>query len=139
MPRRIEIELTSARDDGSWTWRAAGAKAPKGTVDGGILPGEAKVGDVLRVEADFFVDGIQITTVVPPKAARQEPERIALLPSAKADEPLVTSTLASRDRDDRRPRRDGPRREGRRAGGRDGGRDGGRRSDGRSEEHTSEL
>src|SRR3546814_11954627 len=77
MPRRIEIELTSARDDGSWTWRAAGAKAPKGTVDGGILPGEAKVGDVLRVEADFFVDGIQITSVVPPKAARQEPERIA--------------------------------------------------------------
>src|SRR3546814_1935857 len=63
MPRRIEIELTSARDDGSWTWRAAGAKAPKGTVDGGILPGEAKVGDVLRVEADFFVDGIQITSV----------------------------------------------------------------------------
>src|SRR3546814_5863611 len=55
MPRRLEIELTSARDDGSWTWRAAGAKAPKGTVDGGILPGEAKVGDVLRVEADFFV------------------------------------------------------------------------------------
>src|SRR3546814_15950903 len=64
MPRRMEIELTSARDDGGWTWRAAGAKAPKGTVDGGILPGEAKVGDVLRVEADFFVDGIQITSVV---------------------------------------------------------------------------
>src|SRR3546814_14310841 len=99
MPRRIEIELTSARDDGSWTWRAAGAKAPKGTVDGGILPGEAKVGDVLRVEADFFVDGIQITSVVPPKAARPEPERIALLPSAKADEPLVTSPLAPPARD----------------------------------------
>ena len=24
MGRRIEVELTSARDDGIWTWRAAG-------------------------------------------------------------------------------------------------------------------
>ena len=29
MSRRIDIELTSARPDGTWTWRAAGARNPK--------------------------------------------------------------------------------------------------------------
>ena len=48
MSRRIEIELTSARPDGSWTWRVAGAKQPKGVVEGALLPDDAKVGDVLR-------------------------------------------------------------------------------------------
>jgi hypothetical protein len=104
MPRRIEIELTSSRDDGSWTWRAAGAKAPKGTLAGTLLPGGAKVGDVLRVDAEFFVDGIEITGVLPPKGSRQEPERIELLVPAK-DEPLVTTTLAKPSREDRAPRR----------------------------------
>jgi hypothetical protein len=132
MSRRIEIELTSARDDGTWTWRAAGAKEPRGTVPGGLLPGSPKVGDVLRVEAEFFVDGIQITSVVPPKSARQEPERLELIAPTKADEPLVTSTLASRGRDDRRPRGDGPRREGRPREGarREGGRPDGARREG---------
>jgi hypothetical protein len=111
MPRRIDIELTSSRDDGSWTWRAAGAKAPKGSMAGDLLPTGSKVGDVLRVDAEFFVDGISIVGVLPAKGARQEPERLELISVAK-DEPLVTSTLASRPRDDRRPRRDGPRREG---------------------------
>ena len=32
MSRRLEIELTSTREDGTWTWRAAGAKVPKGVV-----------------------------------------------------------------------------------------------------------
>ena len=32
MPRRIDVELTSERADGTWTWRAAGAKQPKGEV-----------------------------------------------------------------------------------------------------------
>lgn len=111
MPRRIEIELTSSRDDGTWTWRAAGAKEPRGTIAGSLVPAETKVGDVLRVDAEFFVDGIDITGVVPAKGARQEPERLELLVAAK-EEPLVTTTLASRSRDDRGPRRDGGRREG---------------------------
>jgi hypothetical protein len=125
MPRRIEIELTSSRDDGTWTWRAAGAKEPRGTVPATLVEGSAKVGDVLRVDAEFFVDGIQIIGVVPAKGARREPERIEILGSGKADEPLVTSTLATRGRDERGPRREGPRRDGPR---RDGpGRDGPRR------------
>jgi hypothetical protein len=122
MPRRIDIELTSSRDDGSWTWRAAGAKAPKGTVAGEIVPSGTKVGDVLRVDAEFFVDGIEITGVVPTKESRREPERLELLATAK-DEPLVTTTLATRSREDRGPRReggrrDGPRRDGERRGAR---------------------
>jgi hypothetical protein len=113
MPRRIEIELTSSRDDGTWTWRTAGAKAPKGTMPGSLLPEGAKVGDVLRADADFFVDGIEITGVLAPKGARQEPERIELLAKPVSDDALVTSTVTARGRDDRKPRRDGPRRDSR--------------------------
>ena len=38
MSRRLEIELTSERPDGTWTWRAAGARQPKGEMDGTLLP-----------------------------------------------------------------------------------------------------
>jgi hypothetical protein len=110
MPRRIDIELTSSREDGSWTWRAAGAREPRGSVAASLLPADAKVGDVLKVDADFFVDGIEITGVVPAKGPRSAPERLELL--VPADEPpLVTSTLTGRPRDERGPRRDGPRRD----------------------------
>ena len=44
MSRRIEVELTSRRDDGTWTWRAAGAREPKGLVDAALLPAEFSVG-----------------------------------------------------------------------------------------------
>ena len=121
MPRRIDIELTSAQADGSWTWRAAGAKAPKGSMAATLLPPAAKVGDVLRVDAEFFVDGISIVGVLPPKGAREQPELLEFISTAK-DEPLVTSTLTSRQSEGDRPRgnrgdstRDkprGPRREG---------------------------
>ena len=37
MSRRIDIELTSVREDGTWTWRAAGAKQPRGVVDSSVL------------------------------------------------------------------------------------------------------
>ncbi len=123
MASRLEIELTSHRDDGTWTWRAAGAKQPKGELRGEILPAGASVGDVLRAEAEFMVDGIEVVAVLPPKAARSEPERLELLGS-QVDGPLVTTTLApkgrgGRDRDgrDRRDRRD---RDGRGRGDRDG-------------------
>jgi hypothetical protein len=121
MPRRIDIELTSSRDDDTWTWRAAGAKAPKGSVAARLLPAGSKVGDVLKVDAEFFVDGIEITGMAPVKGSRKEPERIELLAPAGKDEPLVTTTLTSRSRDDRGPRRDGPRRDGPRREGERGG------------------
>ena len=104
MASRLEIELTSRRDDGTWTWRAAGARQPKGDLDGALLPDGASVGDVLRAEAEFMVDGIEVVSVAAPKAARSEPERIELL--GKGDDgPLVTTTLAPKGRGGRGGRR----------------------------------
>ena len=72
MSRRIDVELTSAKEDGSFTWRAVGAKQPKWIVPGSLLYGGAKVGDVVRAEADFDVEGITIVSVVPPPQAAGE-------------------------------------------------------------------
>lgn len=112
MSRRIEVELTSSRDDGTWTWRAAGAKLPKGDLEGSLLYEGAKVGDVVRADADFLLDGIVILSVLPPKGARKEPERIEVIGTPRRDdEQLVTTTLAPKQkregRGDRRSRRDG--------------------------------
>ncbi len=104
MPRRIEVELTSRRDDGSWTWRAAGAREPRGVLDGGLLHQHAEVGDVVRAEADVDIDGITVVSVLPPKEARREPERLELRAPPVAEDSLVTSTLTSRGRTDRRDR-----------------------------------
>src|SRR4051794_32320766 len=116
MSRRIELELTSARPDGNWTWRAAGAREPRGLVDGALLPAGAKVGDVLRAEADFDVEGITVVSVLAPKGTRKEPERIELLGGPGSFEPVTQTLVAKRDRprregdrDDRRPRRDSDR------------------------------
>ncbi len=113
MPRRIEVELTSSKDDGTWTWRAAGAKQPKGELDGTLLYPGVKVGDVVRADAEFFVDGITVVAVLPPKTRqRQEPERIEVLGTPRRDEQLVTTTLVGKggrdrgDRGDRGDRRD---------------------------------
>ena len=51
MSRRIEIELTSVKDDETWTWRAVGAREPKGVIAASLLPEGAAVGQELRVEA----------------------------------------------------------------------------------------
>ncbi len=139
MSRRLEIELTSTLSDEEWTWRAAGARQPKGVIAASLLPAGAAIGDVLKVEADFFVDGIEITAVVPTKAARREPERLELLGSGRGEGGVTTSLQPKRGRrrdddgDDRRDRRDrGSRKGGDNRGGqsRGDGRSSGRR-DGR--------
>ena len=124
MSRRIDIELTSARPDGTWTWRAAGAREPKGVLEGAILPDGAKAGDVLKVDADFEVEGITILGLAGLAKARKAPALLELIPTERSFEP-VTQTLAKRDRNDRprrdgeRPRRDGDRDRPRRDGDRD--------------------
>jgi len=108
MPR-IEIELTSNRDDGSWTWRAAGAREPRGAVDATLLPDGVSVGDLLRAETEQFVDGIEITAVLAPKAGSGKPDLLEMLGSGR-NEPDVITTLAKKGRSGRRddkPRRDG--------------------------------
>lgn len=103
MARRIEVELTSTRDDGTWTWRAAGARQPKGSLDGSLLPPGAKVGDVVRADAEFALDGITILSVLPPKEARPEPERLEVTGSRRF-EGGVTTQLAPTGRSGRRER-----------------------------------
>jgi hypothetical protein len=105
MSRRIDIELTSQREDGAFTWRQAGAKAPKGVVEPSVLPVGAKVGDQYKVEVEVFLDGLAITQVIPGRSPRNEPERIELRAPTVRDEQLVTTQLAGRrDRGDRRDR-----------------------------------
>ena len=106
MSRRIEIELTSAQDDGTWTWRAAGAKNPKGVLDGSVLPSDATIGKVLKVEVVQGIDGITVQSVVGGRQRSASSEVLELIGGADFD-PIV-ETRAKRDR-----------REGGRGGGRD--------------------
>ena len=128
MPTRIEIELTSSAADGSWTWRAAGAREPRGVLDGSILPPGAAVGDQLRVETEQDIDGIRVLSVVPAKEKAARADLLELLPSeetVRAGDPAAgtgerddgrrrppAATDRRGDRDDRRDRRPtaGPRR-----------------------------
>ncbi|HEX6475781.1 MAG TPA: hypothetical protein VF005_00780, partial [Acidimicrobiales bacterium] len=118
MSRRIDVELTSVREDGSWTWRAAGARQPKGVLEGSVLYEGAKVGDVVRAEAEFELEGISISSVLPPKEKkRAEPERLEIIGSPSRQEGVTSSLVRRSGRPERgrgdgdgarrRPRRDG--------------------------------
>ncbi len=102
MSRRMDIELTSSRSDGSWTWRAAGALKPKGLVESSLLPPAVKVGDVLRVEVDMDLDGVWITNVLPTKTASAKQETLNLV-TDNAQKGGVTVQLAAKS--GRRPQR----------------------------------
>jgi hypothetical protein len=118
----MKIQLTSARDDGDWTWRAHGARQPKGSIGRDLVPDGAAVGDVLRVEVDQFMDGIEVTSVLRGQAERTGAESLEIIGSGR-NEPLVTTKLTGR----RGRRGDDDRRDGRREGGRGQRRDGDRR------------
>jgi hypothetical protein len=107
MSRRIEVELTSQRPDGVWTWRAAGAREPKGVLDAALLYEGASVGDVVRADAEFMLDGIEVVSVLPPREKRHEPERLEVIGSGPVEGGVTTSLVSRRGGD--RPRR-GPRR-----------------------------
>src|SRR5580700_3110565 len=122
MSRRIEIELTSNLGDGTWTWRAAGARQPKGTLDGSLIPAGEAVGAVLRADVEVGLDGIDVIALTAAKPARS-PEmvegRIEVKGTPKRA-PDVSVMLAPgsakrsrRDEDDgegRKDRKGGPRR-----------------------------
>ena len=105
MSRRIEIELTSARPDGTWTWRAAGAREPKGVLDGSLLPAGSKIGSVLKADAEVELDGITILSVTTTKEKAEKSGLLDLIPSDKPFE-AVTQQLAKRERSDRGDRGD---------------------------------
>jgi len=119
MSRRIEIEITSLNGDVA-TWRAAGAKLPKGTLDAALIPGGPVVGTVYRADIDQFMERMEVIAVLPAKTASPldpRKERIELIVTDKKT-PDVTVTYAPKGR--------GPRREGDRDRDRDGARGAGR-------------
>jgi len=133
MGHRIEVELTSQSDETTWTWRAAGAKLPRGTVSAELVPSGTAVGTVLRAEVETTLDGTTVTALLAPKG-KSEPkpvERIEILgtPQKGPDVNVVLAGKGKRRRDDygddgrdgsRRPSGRGPRTEGDR-GARPGG------------------
>lgn len=139
MPQRMEIELTSRVADGGWTWRAVGARQPRGVLAAGLVPEGSEPGSVLRAEVESGLEGIEVVAVQPRLEASAEPtaERIEVLgPSRRPPDVSVSLASGSRrrretdrpERKRRRERRDGPaagpdgpeERAGRRHGGRPG-------------------
>jgi hypothetical protein len=124
MSRRIEIEITSLNGEQA-TWRAAGAKLPKGVLSASLVPGGPVVGTVYRADIEQYMEGIEVLAVLPAKTASPlDPrnERVELIPTAKSG-PDVVVTYAPKGRGARRDfDRDGDtRREGsKRPGGRSG-------------------
>jgi hypothetical protein len=115
MSRYTDIELTSRASDGSWTWRAAGARQPRGTVSGDLVPSEGKVGDVVRAEIESGLDGVEVISVAAPRPVRRAEDggqRIEVLGAPRQESGVVISLArGSRPRDrggdsERRPRRD---------------------------------
>jgi hypothetical protein len=124
MSRRIDIELTSQAGDGSWTWRAAGARQPKGTVEPTLVPAGQSVGAVLQADVEVSLDGIEIialTAAKPLRSAEKTEGRIEVKGTPKRA-PDVSVILApgstKRRRDDEGDRRE--RRGGRRGTGPEG-------------------
>jgi len=141
MANRIDIQLTSRLADDLWSWRAAGAREPKGTVSTTLVPAGAKEGDVLRAEIERSLDGIEVTSLTSALATKTRPEKaqtIELLGSGR-QQAGVSWSLAPKskkgpgrdgDRPGRGDRKDGPRgaRPERSQAGRGGGERGGARN-----------
>jgi hypothetical protein len=114
MSRRIEIEITSLNGKQA-TWRAAGAKLPKGVLSTSLVPGGPLIGAVYRADIEQYMEGIEVLAILPPKTASPlDPrnERVELIPTAKQG-PDVIVTYAPKGRGARRdfdrdsdPRRD---------------------------------
>jgi hypothetical protein len=104
MSRRIDIELTSQTPEGSWTWRAAGARQPKGVVEGSLVPAGEGVGSVLRADVEVGLEGIEILTLVPagPAHSPEKTEGRIEVRGTPKRAPDVSVVLApgSRRRDD---------------------------------------
>ena len=123
MANRIDIQLTSRLADDLWSWRAAGAREPKGTVATSIVPAGAKEGDVLRAEIERSIEGIEVTALAATAETKERTSKaqtIELLGSGRQQNG-VSWTLAPKSKGGRGGRREGegrgPRGEGR---GRDG-------------------
>jgi len=127
MAHRIEIELTSRTDETTWTWRAVGAKQPRGTVDASLVPDGTGAGAVLRAEVESTLDGTTVVALLPPKgkAAPRKIETIEVVGTPTSG-PDVNVVLTSKSKGRRRDERTGGGRDERTGGGRDERTGGGR-------------
>ena len=122
MSRRIDIEITSINGPTA-TWRAAGARQPKGVLNVSLLSGGFTVGATYRAEIEQDMESIEVLSVAPPKTASPtDPrnERLSIfVPEQKGPDVQVIYAPKGRGRrdDDRsqsgarpdRPRSGGPR------------------------------
>ncbi len=110
MAHRIDVELTSQTSDATWTWRAAGAKQPRGTVGSELVPTGAGVGSVLRAEVETTLDGTSVVALLPPKGKTEvrPVERIEVVGTPR-NGPDVNVVLASKGKRRRDDGHDGPR------------------------------
>lgn len=122
MARHIDIEITSKLDDDRFTWRATGAKEPRGTLDGSLLPGQVSAGAKLRAEIEVSIEGVEITKLEAIGAVVKQAKRvetIELLGSGR-QQAGVTWTLEAKKKTgrdgERKPRGEGDRRPGRAGG-----------------------
>ena len=90
---KIDVEITSQREDGDWTWRAVGAREPKGTVEASLLPDDLSIGTQFSVETEHFLDGIVVTKVFDKKQESEKGKTLEILGSGKEAD-LVTTQLA---------------------------------------------
>jgi hypothetical protein len=136
MSRRIDVELTSQLGDGSWTWRAAGARQPKGTVEAALVPAGEAVGAVLRADVEIGLEGIEVLSLSSAKPARSPEKtdgRIEVKGTPKRA-PDVSVILAPGSNKRRRDHDDDGERGDRRGGGRGGPRSGGPDGESRRDE-----
>lgn len=109
MSRRIEIEITSINGEVA-TWRAAGAKLPKGSLASSLLPAGTKAGAEFRADVEQNMEGVEVLAVLPVKTASPmdlRGERITIVPKAPTG-PDIQVTYAPKGGKGRRDG-DGPR------------------------------
>ena len=120
MSRRIEIELTSKREDGTWTWRAAGALQPKGIVEDSVVPSGVAVRDVVRAEVESDLDGTRVLSITAPKQKAQRSGLLEILPSDKPFEPVTQQLRKKGGRDGDKRRKGGNKERGEKTARKDG-------------------
>ena len=112
MAHRISIELTSNRGDGSWTWRAAGAREPRGIVAGELLPEGANVNSVFTAEIETGLGVANILSVfeeVDLRNSRPQTETIEVVGTKRSEPDMLTNykgnTRGHSDKSARRKKR----------------------------------
>ncbi len=92
--RKISIELTSDKGDGTWTWRAAGAREPKGIVAATLLPQGAKVSSVFTAEIEMDLGELNVLSVtedIDVRDSRPKAETIEVVGTKRLQPAVLTN------------------------------------------------